>query len=147
MAAYQIGTDPYSYWSYAGLLPFVPAGTKSIFRAADKGAELATTAASTIRKTPTGQIHHPISKKVHKALGRHPTLKGKYKVRDKEITTRAVDRAAHRGYQKWHRELDAEVAQWIADPVNRNASQEQFETWLRWRYGQPDLKTKFPEGF
>jgi hypothetical protein len=39
MTAYQIGTDPSNIWSYAGLLPFVPAGTKSIFRAADKGAD------------------------------------------------------------------------------------------------------------
>ena len=61
----------------------------------------------------TGQIHHPISRTVFNALEQHPNLAGKYLPRDARLTTQAIDEAAHRGYQAWHRALDAEVAQWI----------------------------------
>jgi hypothetical protein len=93
----------------------------------------------------TGQIHHPISKPVAKALDEHPNLSGQYQPRDPRFTTQAIDEAAHRGYQTWHRELDAEVSQWVRN--NPQASSEAFEGWLRWRYSQPDLKARFPNGF
>jgi hypothetical protein len=94
---------------------------------------------------PTGQIHHPISKPVAKALDKHPNLAGEYKPRDPRLSTQAADKAAHRGYQKWHRELDAEVSKWIAE--HPDATKETFENWLRRRYSQPDLKARFPNGF
>ena len=59
--------------------------------------------------------------------------------------TRAADAAAHRGYQTWHRQLDAEVADWLAR--NPNATTTQFERFLQQRYSQPDLLERFPNGF
>ncbi|MGC4002697.1 MAG: hypothetical protein QM811_05985 [Pirellulales bacterium] len=49
-------------------------------------------------KVPNGQIHHPISKQVSKALDEHPNLAGQYQPRDPRFTTQAIDEAAHRGY-------------------------------------------------
>ena len=99
------------------------------------------------KSVPTGQVHHPISTKVGKQLEEHPVLNGHYQPRDPRFTTRAIDEAAHRGYQRWHRDLDKEIVQWLKDPRNVNATPEQFESWLRWRYRQPDLLERFPDGF
>jgi hypothetical protein len=96
---------------------------------------------------PTGQIHHPISIRVGRALDSHPTLRGQFQPRDPRFTTRAIDEAAHRGYETWHRQLDAEVVQWIRDPANARATPQQFLDWIRWRYSQPDLRARFPKGF
>jgi len=95
----------------------------------------------------TGQIHHPISTRIGRALEEHPTLRGQYQPRDPSFTTQAIDEAAHRGYQTWHIELDAEVARWLQNPDNAAATPAQFEAWLRWRYSQPDLRARFPNGF
>jgi hypothetical protein len=59
---------------------------------------------------------------------------------------RQLDRLRQREEQ-WHRDLDKEVIQWLQDPKNQAATPEQFEAWLRWRYSQPDLKARFPNGF
>jgi hypothetical protein len=93
----------------------------------------------------SGQIHHPISRPVHQALDSHPQLSGQYQPRDPRFTTEAIDKAAHNGYQTWHRQLDAEVQKWLAD--NPKATTKMFEDWLRWRYSQPDLQALFPNGF
>lgn len=93
----------------------------------------------------TGQLHHVISKVVHRALERHPVLSGLYKARDPRLTTRAVDGAAHRGYQTWHRQLDNEVSEWLE--LNRDKSQKDFEEFLRQRYSEADLRARFPELF
>jgi RHS repeat-associated protein len=94
----------------------------------------------------TGQLHHVISKKVFRELEEHATLAGKYALRDARLTTMAADEVSHTGYQMWHRELDAEVQQWLKSPQNANATTGQFESWLNWRYGQPDMKRRFPNG-
>jgi len=94
----------------------------------------------------TGQIHHPISTRVHRALEGHPNLRGHYQARDPRFTTRALNEEAHRGYQRWHRQLDEEVADWIENaPID--TTPQQFEDWLRRRYSQPDLQWRFPNGF
>ena len=62
-------------------------------------------------KTLTGQIHHPISTKVGRAVDNHPLLSGAFKKRDPRFVTQAADNAAHRGYQRWHRDLDDEVVE------------------------------------
>lgn len=94
---------------------------------------------------PRGQIHHPVSTKVHRQLQKNPGTKGHYKPRDPRITTQAVDEAAHRGYQKWHRDLDDEVVTWLQE--NPDATPRQFEDWLRRRYREDDLRWRFPLGF
>jgi hypothetical protein len=95
-------------------------------------------------RAPTGQVHHPISKPVFKALEEHPNLAGQYQPRDPRFTTQAIDDAAHRGYQTWHRELDAEAGQWIRN--NPQATPQTFEGWLNGRYNQTDLQQRFPNG-
>lgn len=97
------------------------------------------------RAIATGQEHHVISRRIAAALDDHPTLAGQYTARDPRFVTRAADAAAHRGYQTWHRQLDAEVVDWLAR--NPNATTSQFERFLQGRYGQQDLLERFPNGF
>jgi hypothetical protein len=93
----------------------------------------------------TGQKHHPISREVHRALERHKNLKGHYKYRDPRFVAQGKDLSAHNGYEKWHIALDKEVAGWIGR--NKDATPELFERYLRERYANPDLKSRFPNGF
>ncbi len=91
------------------------------------------------------QIHHPISDAVHKALEEHPNLRGKYSKRDKRFESLAKDIESHKGYQEWHREVDAQTKDWIDS--HKGATEAQFEEWLRWRYSERDLKARFPKSF
>jgi hypothetical protein len=93
----------------------------------------------------TGQLHHVVSRPIAKAIEEHPNLAGEYAPRDPRFVTRAVDQAAHRGYQTWHRALDDEVVGWLQR--NPGATTADFEQYLRARYSQPDLKGRFPNGF
>jgi RHS repeat-associated protein len=92
----------------------------------------------------TGQVHHAISRTVHQALEQHPVLRGRYEARDARFETQARDPEAHRGWQEWHRNVDAEVASWVRS--NPNATRGQFESYLFQRYSQPDLLHRFPYG-
>jgi hypothetical protein len=102
-------------------------------------------ATNTARVVTTGQEHHIISRRIAAALDVHPTLAGQYTPRDPRFVTQALDDAAHRGYQTWHRQLDAEVVDWLAS--NPNATTTAFEQFLRGRYAQEDLIARFPNGF
>ena len=93
----------------------------------------------------TGQLHHPISTPIHRALEKHRELRGLYNARDGRFVTRAIDAEAHKGYQKWHRNLDDEVVEWLTK--NQTATPAQFETYLRKRYGRSDLRARFPDAF
>ena len=95
----------------------------------------------------TGQLHHAISTKVGRAIDKHKNLSGAFKKRDPRFVTRAADDAAHRGYQRWHRDIDDEVVKWLESDRNKDATAEDFLAWLRSRYQQPDLKPRFPNGF
>jgi hypothetical protein len=92
-----------------------------------------------------GQIHHVISTKVGRAIDNHPILKGVFARRDNRFVTQAIDGAAHRGYQRWHRELDAEVVKWIEDNPTKNA--DDFLSFLTNLYQRADIKARFPNGF
>jgi predicted Holliday junction resolvase-like endonuclease len=109
-------------------------------RAQEQAQQAAKTAA-----TATGQQHHVISRHIAEALSKHPTLKGLYKPRDPRFVTRAVDKAAHNGYQDWHRKIDKEVARWLSD--HAKATPEQFEAFLRSVYSRPEMLLRFPNGF
>lgn len=98
-----------------------------------------------LRLLGDGNIHHVISGKVHQALERHVNLRGKYRLRDPRFEAIASNKQAHNGYEDWHRDLDKEVVAWINK--NTYATEEMFETWLRKRYNEPDLKARFPDGF
>ena len=101
--------------------------------------------AGSAKPQPTGQLHHPISKRIARALETHATLRGRYGERDPRFVTRAADKESHSGYQQWHRDLDDEVIEWLA--TYRTATPAQFEAYLRHRYTQPDLRARFPDGF
>jgi hypothetical protein len=93
----------------------------------------------------TGQQHHVISKRIAEELDKHPTLKGHYTARDPRFVTRAVDKASHYGYQKWHREVDEEVIRWLQQ--HPSATSEEFEGLLREIYSRPAMLQRFPHGF
>jgi hypothetical protein len=111
------------------------------------------TASSTVEESSSapeppeckGQQHHIISNPIAKALERHPTLMGVYKPRDARFVTRAIDEAAHCGYQDWHRKVDAEVINWLE--THRAATARQFEEFLHSIYNRPDMLARFPHGF
>ncbi|WP_375770583.1 Wall-associated protein precursor [Archangium gephyra] len=123
------------------------APTGVVEQAIRKGDDAAQAAAAACSEPTecTGQLHHVISRPIAEALEDHKTLKGQYKPRDERFVTRAVDKKAHCGYQRWHRDLDAEVIQWLKD--NREATAKQFEAYLRLIYNRPDMLARFPHGF
>ncbi|MBL9006900.1 MAG: hypothetical protein JNJ46_21775, partial [Myxococcales bacterium] len=92
-----------------------------------------------------GQVHHAISRRVHRALERHRVLAGHYQARDPRFVLQAADGNAHRGYQRWHQDLDQEVMNWIEQ--NRLATPGEFEAHLRSLYERPELLQRFPRGF
>ncbi len=92
-----------------------------------------------------GQMHHAISRKVFAALQKHDVLVGVYRLRDSRLATRAKNLMSHIGYQSWHRQLDAEVVSWLAK--HPAATRSTFERFLRSRYSDPDLLSRFPRGF
>ncbi|QSQ21711.1 hypothetical protein JY651_42240 [Pyxidicoccus parkwayensis] len=94
---------------------------------------------------PSGQLHHVISKRIAAALEEHNTLRGHYTARDPRFVTRAADKAAHNGYQKWHRDVDKEVVAWLKR-FDR-ATPEEFESFLREIYSRPAMRARFPHGF
>jgi hypothetical protein len=103
------------------------------------------TGSGRLRPPPlTGQLHHGISKPVHKALEGHGGLKGAYEHRDARFVTQAFDKDAHNGYQQWHRSLDSEIAKHIRN--SPGMTPEEFEEFLRARYKEPDLIARFPKG-
>jgi hypothetical protein len=93
---------------------------------------------------PSGQLHHAISKRIARKLELHGTLKGRYTERDPRFATRAADKASHNGYQKWHRDVDDEVIDWLDRYIK--ATPEEFEAMLRQIYNRPDMRARFPDG-
>jgi hypothetical protein len=93
---------------------------------------------------PMGQAHHVFSTKIFRAMQEHKVLRGLFKRNDARYIVRAIDKAAHRGYQTWHRELEDEVVRWLAD--NPDATEEMFERYIRRLYKRPDIKARFPLG-
>jgi RHS repeat-associated protein len=92
----------------------------------------------------TGQIHHAISVRIQRALEAHPNLRGLYTARDPRFTTQARDRASHWGYDTPQRNLEREIIDWLGR--NPNATQQQFESYLRGVYQRPDVLRLFPNG-
>ena len=94
----------------------------------------------------TGEWHHGISKKIHKALENHDVLKGVYKARDDRFLTQAFNKNAHKGYQKWHRAMEEKVVNWIKQ--FDKATPYEFEAYLRDLYKtDKELNWRFPNGF
>jgi hypothetical protein len=102
-------------------------------------------AAAAGRVVPTGELHHPISVPIARALDQHPTLRV-LADRRREFTTRALDASSH-GWDRFHIDLDNQVIAWINDPRHLSATPEEFLAWLRSLYNTPELRVRFPEGF
>ena len=93
----------------------------------------------------TGQVHHAISKEIHGALQNHKTLKDVYKARDNRFVTQAIDKAAHNGYETWHRNYERQVKKWLKDFPE--ATPAQFEAYLFDLYKtDQQLAPRFPNG-
>lgn len=112
---------------------------------ADAAAEATVAPDCSEPKERKGQLHHVISKPIATELEEHRTLRGQYKARDPRFVTRAVDEKAHCGYQKWHRDVDAEVVEWLRR--YKKATSKEFETFLREIYDRPLMRARFPHGF
>jgi hypothetical protein len=93
----------------------------------------------------SGQLHHVISKPIARKLAGHATLRGLYSERDPRFVTRAADKASHNGYQRWHRDVDAEVVEWLE--TYPKATPKEFEAFLRELYSRPEMRARFPDGF
>ncbi len=92
-----------------------------------------------------GQEHHIISRPIAEALEKHETLRRRYEPRDERFKTKAKDKESHCGYQKWHREVDEEVIEWLGN--RPKATPEQFMKFLREIYNRPAMRKRFPNGF
>lgn len=93
----------------------------------------------------TGQVHHAISKTIHDELQVHATLKNVYKFRDNRFVTQAIDKAAHKGYETWHRNYERQVKAWLFE--KKQATPAEFEAYLRNLYKTDNvLAPKFPNG-
>jgi hypothetical protein len=92
-----------------------------------------------------GQNHHVISRPIARKLRIHQTLRGLYEPRDERFKARAKDEESHCGYQTWHREVDAEVIEWLER--HARATPKQFEQYLREIYSRPEMLKRFPNGF
>jgi hypothetical protein len=92
-----------------------------------------------------GQNHHVISRPIAKALEKHETLGGLYEPRDERYVAKAKDKESYCGYQKWHRDVDLEVIEWLRRFAK--ATPEQFMNKLREIYNRKDMLKRFPNGF
>ena len=93
----------------------------------------------------TGQVHHAISKKIHDELQKHAVLKDVYKARDNRFVTQAIDKAAHNGYDSWHRSYERQVEAWLK--TYDQATPAQFEAYLFDLYKtDQELARRFPNG-
>ncbi|HMY15471.1 MAG TPA: hypothetical protein PKA58_04035 [Polyangium sp.] len=109
------------------------------------GSGINKTANSTTWVRCTGQVHHAISKKIHVELEKYPNLKGVYKYRDNRFVTQAIDKAAHNGYDKWHRAYEEQVKDWLR--VHHTATPAEFEAYLFDLYKTDNaLNWRFPNG-
>jgi hypothetical protein len=93
----------------------------------------------------SGQLHHVISRPIARALLKNRNLMDHYVERDPRFVTRAADKASHKGYQQWHRDVDREVIDWLKG--NRYATPAEFEAKLREIYNRPEMRARFPDGF
>ncbi len=73
----------------------------------------------------TGQMHHGITAQIHRALQEHDTLKNVYKYRDNRFVSQAINKAAHKGWPTWHRDMEREVVKWLKQ--YHSATPAQFE--------------------
>lgn len=69
-------------------------------------------------------------------------MKGAFSREDPRFIYNALDDAAHKGYQTWHRQYDKMVVDWVS--ANRQATPEMFKSYLHDLYQQPWLQQRIP---
>lgn len=89
-----------------------------------------------------GQLHYVLSNPIMRELSQHATLAGVFARNDPRFLVRAANRAAHNGYQTWHRNIDDQMVAWLI--ANPNATPRQFPKELDRFYGKRSIRAKFP---
>lgn len=109
-----------------------------------KSTEIATNVGTNTAKTAiaTGQRHHLLSNKIMSSLNNHPSLKGAFNRENTKYIYNALDDAAHKGYQTWHRQYDEMIVKWLQS--NPSATPVQFNQYLHNLHQQPWLKSRVP---
>jgi hypothetical protein len=154
-------------FSAIAIIPIVGdtiAGGRKIVKAADKVGDLARqtsthaddlvgTGKKTITGTEknvkkkadelTGQFHHPLSAKITKELAKNKNISQEFKDNYHKFRTQALDKASHNGYEKWHRELDDKIVNWLKE--HDKATEKEFIEFLKKTYKASDLAKRFPE--
>ena len=87
----------------------------------------------------TGQEHHPISNKIERAAQSTENLNDLSRLDTGTITASTLD--DHKGYQKWHREIDDAVVSWIES--NPSASVDDFVEQMNNLYGTDEMVARF----
>ena len=87
----------------------------------------------------TGQVHHPFSRKIVNAASNNPNLDGI--VTRQSGTLKALNKAAHQGYQTWHRNFDNAVVSWLGK--NPTASVSQFTGFMNKLYSSSTAVARF----
>ena len=87
----------------------------------------------------TGQEHHPISNKIERAAQSTENLNDLSRLDTGTITASTLD--DHKGYQKWHREIDDAVVSWIES--NPSASVDDFVEQMNTLYGTDEMVARF----
>lgn len=104
-----------------------------------KAANTATTTSEN-SVTKTGQMHHVITRKVERQMALNPNLIG---INRSDYVVQAVDKAAHRGYQTWHREYDKQLLNFLAD--HRACTASEFKNFVNAIYRTPEMIARFGE--
>ncbi len=90
----------------------------------------------------TGQMHHLLSNKIMRQLGKHPNLKGVFNRENPTYKYRTLNEQAHRGYQRWPREYDKKVVNWLRS--NPNATAAEFKNYLNSIHQEVGLSLVYP---
>ena len=94
------------------------------------------------RVVATGQRHHLLSNRIMRTLNNHRSLRGVFNRSNPRYIYNALDDAAHRGYQKWHRQYDEIVVNWLQN--HPSATPAQFNRYLHNLHQQPWLRSRIP---
>ncbi|MDR2171942.1 MAG: hypothetical protein LBP59_17495, partial [Planctomycetaceae bacterium] len=138
--------------SMVAAIPVIGDGIKAGATAAKTGKEIAEQAikygdeivdAGKNTTKLTGQLHHPISKKIFNELDKNESISSKFKDNYRNFITKAIDRQSHSGYQQWHRELDDKIVDWLKN--HNKTTDEEFIVFLKKIYNESDLAKRFPD--
>ena len=95
-----------------------------------------------------GQNHHGIAKKPFKAIvEKSKEFAEQLKIPYRKFTTQALDLVSHRGYERWHRELDALLVKLINKVPDGELNGKALIKILKKVYSNKDLRERFPNFF